>query len=297
MAEPAHLPLRRPWRRTIWPALCAVLWLPLSLAAQNQADDGPAPAIVAAQSRVERVRQELNKPIHRPIRQYLDLPAAVRFGPLGRLQADAATHLSRVQALLAILRDTTPESAATAAPPERNDLIVSLENLEVRLRARLLVEQLGAREWPRRNQAAVALDHLGRQALPELTWGLASPDPEIAEACLRLLIPIRGRGYIGISFVILPPALTTEEAARKGLPFLGGVEVDMVQEGLPGANAGLKAGDIIIALGPYRIGNWSDLLRAVDRLGPEVPTLISYVREGKIATVPLTLGTRPDNIN
>lgn len=287
----------------------------------------PAPSVTPATPQA-RVQQLLQTKPFADIARYLAADSQHRAVWIDQLAVQAHREHARVEALLTAAKSAaepaiTPSASAPqspdaalangttgpAVPPGTGasgedagaggtaaDLTATVDllaKLELRLRARSDVEDLGAADFHQRSRAAAELARMGGAAVTDLSWGVASPDPQVADTCLRMLVDIRGRGYIGIEFDVIPPALSADEAARKGLPFVGGVSVAMVQDGFAGAQAGLKPGDIIIALGPLRIQHWTDLLTAVAVLGPEYSTTVTYVRDGKIATVPMKLGTRP----
>jgi putative serine protease PepD len=66
-----------------------------------------------------------------------------------------------------------------------------------------------------------------------------------------------------------------------------------VRSGTPSAKAGLRAGDVIVALGGTKIGSADDLRSAISSRKPGERVSVTYVRNGKRHTVSLTLASRP----
>jgi putative serine protease PepD len=73
----------------------------------------------------------------------------------------------------------------------------------------------------------------------------------------------------------------------------GGAAVGAVRSGTPAANAGLRGGDVITAVGGRKISSVGDLQAAIDSHKPGDTLTIIYRRAGKTHTARVTLGTRP----
>lgn len=102
------------------------------------------------------------------------------------------------------------------------------------------------------------------------------------------------RGYLGVrSFEALRPA----KARDLGIPAdTGGVYLagaDSVNPGDPGANAGMKSGDVITKIGGVTVRTESDLATAMIREEPGKQVAVEIYRAGKKQTVTVTLGTPP----
>ncbi len=97
------------------------------------------------------------------------------------------------------------------------------------------------------------------------------------------------RGFLGIgSFEALRPA----KAKELNIPeSQGGLVVGSVTATGPVGAAGLKAGDVIIRLGNTEVASENDLMVALikNSAGQTVP--LEYYRDGKKATIQVTLGT------
>lgn len=74
----------------------------------------------------------------------------------------------------------------------------------------------------------------------------------------------------------------------------GGAQLTTVAEGSGAAAAGLKVGDVVTSLGGVRIANSEGLLATVRSQAPSSKVDVTYVRDGKTATVSVTLGSATD---
>ena len=71
-----------------------------------------------------------------------------------------------------------------------------------------------------------------------------------------------------------------------------GVRLSGVSGGSPAAEAGFRAGDILIGLGPFAIDDLYALTEALQSLDPGSPVEATYLREGQEITVSVTLRRR-----
>lgn len=85
-------------------------------------------------------------------------------------------------------------------------------------------------------------------------------------------------------------ATVTDSASVSGSTVMGAY-LKEVSSGGAAASAGLKAGDIITAVGDAPVGEANDLTAQVRALAAGAKTQITYVRDGKAATVDVTLGS------
>ena len=67
--------------------------------------------------------------------------------------------------------------------------------------------------------------------------------------------------------------------------------ISSVQGGTPAAKAGLRAGDVITAVGQQRIEDADGLIAAVRSHAPNDKVKITYTRAGKTNTVEVTLAS------
>ena len=97
------------------------------------------------------------------------------------------------------------------------------------------------------------------------------------------------RGWIGVE----PRDLTPELAESMQLPSREGVLVAGVLQGGPASAAGLRPGDVVLALGGRQVRSTEELLRAVAALKPGTRTAVVVQRGGQRAEVAVTVAERP----
>ncbi len=98
------------------------------------------------------------------------------------------------------------------------------------------------------------------------------------------------RGYLGVQI----QAVTSEIAQSLRLPNASGALIAEAQPNTPAANAGLRSGDVIVAVNGERIANPRELSRKIASLGPTKKVEITYSREGAEKTVSVTLAPQPN---
>jgi serine protease Do len=98
------------------------------------------------------------------------------------------------------------------------------------------------------------------------------------------------RGWLGVGVQDLTPAL----GEAMGVPVQEGTIVVNVQEGSPGARAGLKPDDVIVALNGKPIISAGSLTRTVGLMSPGTEVTLTLYRDGQRLERKVTLGTRPD---
>ena len=62
----------------------------------------------------------------------------------------------------------------------------------------------------------------------------------------------------------------------------------------PAAQAGLKTGDLVVALDGQPVADSEDLVRGIGRHGPGEEVTLAVMRRGKQQDIAVTLGERPD---
>lgn len=97
------------------------------------------------------------------------------------------------------------------------------------------------------------------------------------------------RGYLGV----IPEDITPGLAQSFNLSSENGALVGDVQPGTPADKAGIKSGDVIIALNDQPITGENDLLLAVANFSPGQEVKVKYIRDGHEHTVKVTLAERP----
>ena len=97
------------------------------------------------------------------------------------------------------------------------------------------------------------------------------------------------RGWIGVQ----PRDLTPEFADSFQLPVKEGVLVTGVLRDGPAAQAGLKPGDVVTAIGGVKVSNTAQLLRAVGALKPPSSAVLAVQRGSDAMTVSVPVAKRP----
>ncbi len=97
------------------------------------------------------------------------------------------------------------------------------------------------------------------------------------------------RGWIGVQ----PRDLTPEFADSFQLPVHEGVLVTGVLRDGPAANAGLKPGDVVTAIGGVKVVNTAQLLRAVGALKPPAVALLDVQRGSDAIKLNVPVARRP----
>ena len=100
------------------------------------------------------------------------------------------------------------------------------------------------------------------------------------------------RSYLGVSYLTVTPDIAREY----DLPVNNGAYVhatnssNPVAAGSPAANAGLKAGDIIVKVNDEKVGSQGSLSSILGEYKPGDKVTLTYLRDGKEQTVSVTLG-------
>jgi serine protease Do len=94
------------------------------------------------------------------------------------------------------------------------------------------------------------------------------------------------RGYLGVS--VRPITADGAESNQKG------VVVENVVEGAPAARAGVKKGDVIVAVNDQPIVTPPELTRRIVGMAPGTQVELSILRQGSTLKVPVELGVRPE---
>lgn len=100
------------------------------------------------------------------------------------------------------------------------------------------------------------------------------------------------RGWLGITM----QDITEELAESFGLEVVAGVLVPAVLKDGPADLAGMKPGDILIAINGKPMAHSSDVLNLVAELPPGEEVPITIIRDNKEMTVQVLVGTRPQQI-
>ena len=98
------------------------------------------------------------------------------------------------------------------------------------------------------------------------------------------------RGWIGVQAQDVPPEAA--EPGKRG-SVKGGALISGVVRGAPADKAGLKRGDIVVAINGKPIGDVTDLINATAALKPGERGEFTVLREGREAKLAVEVGTRP----
>jgi len=99
------------------------------------------------------------------------------------------------------------------------------------------------------------------------------------------------RGYLGVQIRDLNP----DVADRLGVPGRDGIVVSAVYENTPAGKAGIKEGDVIIAIAGKPVRDGKELQRVVAGLPLRKPADVTVVRDGKSVVIPVTIDEQPDD--
>ncbi len=97
------------------------------------------------------------------------------------------------------------------------------------------------------------------------------------------------RGWIGVQ--IQP--ITKDIADSLGAKDAKGALVSDLQSGSPAGAAGIRSGDIIVAVNNERIDGPRELARKIASIGPDKQVDLTYLRDGREQHAKVTLGTLP----
>ena len=119
--------------------------------------------------------------------------------------------------------------------------------------------------------------------------GFAMPSNTVAEIYNDLVSASHKvtRGSIGIQF-----RQGLSGAVNRVYGFKNGVLVQQVQPGGPAEKAGLKAGDIVVAIDGRNIKDGDDLVNEIASRRPGSSVRLGYLRDGKQADATVTIGDR-----
>ena len=219
----------------------------------------------------------------------------------------------------AAVRDVREGSPAEKGGVKAGDVFVEFDGEKVRS-ARHLSRLVGETAPGRTVSATVLRDgqRVTLQLAPEeggmawfpgdRAWHLDMPGMRVDEGALRDLLEEKdragafsfkvprdgefdfswapGRGRLGIGIQPLTPQLGEYFGAAQG------VLVTSVEPDSPAAKAGLKAGDVITAVGDTGVSSPAELTKAVRGAGESAQLSITYYRDKKMAKTTATLETR-----
>ncbi len=120
----------------------------------------------------------------------------------------------------------------------------------------------------------------------------ASSARQVMEALIR--DGVVTRGWVGVEPQELTPELIEAfDVKPVGGKAVEGVILTGVLQGGPAAQAGVKPGDVVTAVGERRVRNVPELLAAVASLRPGEASAFAIVRKGSVEQLSIKPGTRP----
>lgn len=96
-------------------------------------------------------------------------------------------------------------------------------------------------------------------------------------------------GYLGVQTV----EVNKDNYSKFGLSSVRGVAIEKVVEGSPAAAAGLRDGDVIIAVNGDEVASSRKLTRLITEIDPDHTAKITVLRNGNQQDITATLGKRP----
>lgn len=95
------------------------------------------------------------------------------------------------------------------------------------------------------------------------------------------------RGYLGVQ---LAATIEPAQALRLGLQRVNGALVEIVHPNTPAAQAGLRAGDVILKLEDVTLRDENHLINLISELPPGQRVRLTYWRERRLFTTEVTIG-------
>ena len=99
------------------------------------------------------------------------------------------------------------------------------------------------------------------------------------------------RGYLGVQIRELDPGV----AERLGVPEGKGVLISSTFEDTPAQKAGLKGGDVIVAIADKKVQDSRELQRLVAAMPLGQPTQVTVIRDGQSLAIPVTIEEQPED--
>ena len=98
------------------------------------------------------------------------------------------------------------------------------------------------------------------------------------------------RGYLGVTMQDLTPEL----AKRFGIANKRGALIRDVESGTPADHAGLRPGDVLVAINGKPVTDRRDLQLAVSESSPGTSVTLTIMRDGRQNQISVTLGEAPE---
>lgn len=152
----------------------------------------------------------------------------------------------------------------------------------------------------------IAFGGLSEQAQPDLDAEVASVNVANTSAVIAAamdFVRLIAHGTVKLPYTPYDAAAARAAASAAQRPYLGtvpeyktegisGVKLSGVRDGSPAQKAGLKGGDVIVALGGLDVKNVDDYLKVLEALKPGAQTVVKVQRDGKNEELTVTIGSR-----
>ena len=127
------------------------------------------------------------------------------------------------------------------------------------------------------------------------SYGFAIPVNEVRRVAQVLLKEGRVRyPYLGIMLTDVKDLDDAQKAkSGKSLPAAGAYVAELTP-GAPAGKAGIRPGDVITGINNQKVGGASDVVDYVSSQNIGTNVTLSYVRDGRTGSLPVTLGELPD---
>ena len=126
--------------------------------------------------------------------------------------------------------------------------------------------------------------------------GFAIPSNTIKRITTQLIASGKVvRGYLGVAAQEISPQMAQALSLPATNPAKDGALIAQISPGSPADHAGLKAGDVIIAVNGATVTNPGDLAADIADIDPDHKADITYLRNGKQQDVGVAVTTMPAN--
>jgi serine protease Do len=117
-------------------------------------------------------------------------------------------------------------------------------------------------------------------------------------AVVKQILPqLKEKGHVSRGFLgVQPQAITQDMAPQLGLKDTRGALVTDVVKGSPAEKAGLKPGDVVVAMNGHPVDSDSQLTRDVGIVPPGGTVHLEAIREGKPVKFDVKLAGRPEEV-
>jgi len=242
----------------------------------------PAAATTPDAPIVDAPAAEVPPPAEVPPAPAAETPTAEATAPDGPSVAAADPAPAAPEPVAAAVPEAAPASAAAAAPSTRKGIFVPAWAGAIVLVLVVAAAGFGIGRWTADDSStnSTAIANNGG-IVPQFPNGNGNGNPNG-----------NGNGNSG--------GQTTPQTPATGTAFLGvgpqaangGVEIASIGANSPAAKAGLQEGDVITAIDDTSITTETGLRAAIQSHDPGDSVTVHYTRDGKAATVKVTLGTQ-----